>query len=178
MLENIEYLEKAVHVNISILAQTRSSIRKVEDMCRRRVASILTKQVVLENRRKVLHVLNLLRQIKANESMNGGAIGTVGQLHDTFRCIRELKSLSQVTVQLSERASKAGSSISKNIFGRVVSYLSVPLSSDMLQKMRDVPCPTTTDGEEIINETVMLGESRIDGPTTKPPPVNDPTVEK
>lgn len=157
MLENIEYLEKAVAVNISILAQARGSIGRVKDMCADRVLSIRRKQISSENRRKVLHVLNLLRQVKACERVDGQSVGNINQLNETFKSIRELKSLTQVTMQLSERAVKAGLNISKNIFGRVLSYLNAPLSVSIIQRMRDIPCTCTTDGEEFINETILLG---------------------
>jgi hypothetical protein len=67
-----------VAVNISILGQARRSIKKVRDMCADRVLSIKQKQITSENRKKVLHVLKLIRQIKAHEKVE---VDSVGQLN-------------------------------------------------------------------------------------------------
>jgi len=79
---------------------------------------------------------------------------------------------------LSERAGRAGSTLSKNIFSRVLGYLNVPLTVDIAQRMREVPCSSTADDEEFINETILIGESRMDGATNKLPPLNEPNVER
>jgi hypothetical protein len=96
---------------------------------------------------------------------------------ETFQSIKNLKSFGHATKQLSQ--TRTSQHISKAIFDRVITYLAAPLQSNLSDRMHEIPCQNPTDGEAFINDTILLGESRIDGlPLTKMMPVSDPTVEK
>lgn len=116
-------------------------------MCADRIVSIQRKQLSADNRNKILQVLRLLQQIKGSERAAEQSNGDIDHLNETFRSIRELQSLTQVTAQLTQRAGKAGQTLTKSIFSRVVRYINVPLGTDLQRTMRDIPGATAADNE-------------------------------
>jgi hypothetical protein len=93
--------------------------------------------------------------VRASGETSGCDAANSNQIGEAFQSIRNLKSIGHAAKQLSE--TRAGTHISKAIFDRVVNYLAVPLETDLSEKMRDIPCQNPSDGEEFINNTILLG---------------------
>lgn len=67
MLENIEYFEKAVSINILILSQARQSTKIIKQTCVDKVTRIKVKHTEIQNKKQLQKLL--MKQVKNAESL-------------------------------------------------------------------------------------------------------------
>lgn len=101
ILDNIQYLENAVNINIIILAQARKSLSIVQAACVKKVASIKKKHTILANRKKLQAIIMLLKEVRdsqyyAEVEHTNETMAALCSAKSSYYSIKQLKSVDRI----------------------------------------------------------------------------------